>query len=190
MIIGGGVEQIPAYECAIKRGFRIVGTDMNCNAPALGLADYFLIVSTKDAEGSAAAAIEFNKTHKIDELPDDQITIFIAFDENFVFYSWHKKKKNYEKKDKIIEYNELKIVTGQYSNFDVYLNTKEWLNDLSIERIPNPGSLRFIINREKGQLIRNVVWQWGGGYKDIFECKKINYFLLPKEKKEKINKKF
>ena len=134
--------------------------------------------------------LRIDKTHKIDELPDDQITIFIAFDENFVFYSWHKKKKNYEKKDKIIEYNELKIVTGQYSNFDVYLNTKEWLNDLSIERIPNPGSLRFIINREKGQLIRNVVWQWGGGYKDIFECKKINYFLLPKEKKEKINKKF
>lgn len=66
MIIGGGVEQIPAYERAKNRGFRVVGTDIDPNAPALELADYVLIVSTKDAEGSVSAAMEFNKIHKID----------------------------------------------------------------------------------------------------------------------------
>ena len=48
MIIGGGVEQVPAYQRAKDRGFSILGTDVNPNAPALKLADYVLQVSTKN----------------------------------------------------------------------------------------------------------------------------------------------
>jgi biotin carboxylase len=66
MIVGGGIEQIPAYELAKNRGFRILGTDIDPEAPALELADYVLIVSTKDAEGTASSAMEFNKSYKID----------------------------------------------------------------------------------------------------------------------------
>ena len=66
MIIGAGAEQVPAYEIAKKRGFKILGTDVNKNAPALKLADYVLNVSTKDAESTAKAALEFNKKNRID----------------------------------------------------------------------------------------------------------------------------
>ena len=66
MIIGGGVEQIPAYERAKNRGLRVVGTDIDPNAPALQLADHVLIVSTKDAQATALKAEEFNRIHKID----------------------------------------------------------------------------------------------------------------------------
>ena len=66
MIIGGGVEQIPAYERAKNRGLRIVGTDIDPNAPALQLADHVLVVSTKDAQATALKAEEFNRIHKID----------------------------------------------------------------------------------------------------------------------------
>lgn len=66
MIIGGGVEQIPAYQRAKDRGFSILGTDINPNAPALKLADYVLQVSTKNPEETASKAAEFDKKIKID----------------------------------------------------------------------------------------------------------------------------
>ena len=49
MIIGGGIEQVPAYQRAKERGFSVLGTDIDPNAPALKLADYVLQVSTKNA---------------------------------------------------------------------------------------------------------------------------------------------
>jgi biotin carboxylase len=66
MIIGAGAEQVPAYELAKKRGFKIVGTDINIDAPGLKLADYILNVSTKDAELTAKKALHFNEKNKID----------------------------------------------------------------------------------------------------------------------------
>lgn len=65
MIVGAGIEQIPAYERARDRGFQILGTDINPNAPALRLADHILIVSTKDAEATALEAEKFNQIHSI-----------------------------------------------------------------------------------------------------------------------------
>ena len=66
MIVGAGAEQIPAYKLAKKRGLYIVGTDIDRNAPGVDFADHFLCVSTKDPQGSANAALEFNKIRKID----------------------------------------------------------------------------------------------------------------------------
>jgi biotin carboxylase len=66
MIIGAGVEQVPAYELAKARGFKVVGTDLNPNAPGLKIADYALHVSTKDAQSTVKAAEKFNKLQKID----------------------------------------------------------------------------------------------------------------------------
>ena len=66
MIIGAGAEQVPAYEIAKKRGFKVLGTDINEDAPALKLADFVLLVSTKDAESTAKAALEFNEKNRID----------------------------------------------------------------------------------------------------------------------------
>lgn len=65
MIVGAGIEQIPAYERARERGFQILGTDINPNAPALRFADHTLIVSTKDAESTALEAEKFNQIHSI-----------------------------------------------------------------------------------------------------------------------------
>jgi biotin carboxylase len=66
LIIGAGIEQVPAYELAKNRGFKIIGTDLDLNAPALKLADHVLNVSTKDAEKTASAAVCINHTHRID----------------------------------------------------------------------------------------------------------------------------
>lgn len=66
MIVGAGVEQVPAYEAAKRRGLTIVGTDANENAPGLALADHVLIVSTRDAEGTVAKALEFRRDHAVD----------------------------------------------------------------------------------------------------------------------------
>ena len=66
MIIGAGAEQVPAYELAKARGFKVIGTDLNPNAPGLKIADYALYVSTKDAQSTANAAEQFNKLQKID----------------------------------------------------------------------------------------------------------------------------
>jgi biotin carboxylase len=66
MIIGAGVEQIPAYERAKDRGFRVLGTDMDPDAPAFAFADHALIVSTRDSEATALKAKEFNESNKID----------------------------------------------------------------------------------------------------------------------------
>ena len=66
MIIGAGAEQVPAYELAKARGFKVIGTDLNPNAPGLKIADYALYVSTKDAESTSDAAEQFNRIQKID----------------------------------------------------------------------------------------------------------------------------
>ena len=64
MIIGGGVEQVPVHKRAKERGFSILGTDIDPNAPALKLADYVLQVSTKNPEETASRAKKFNKEKK------------------------------------------------------------------------------------------------------------------------------
>ena len=66
MIIGGGIEQIPAYHLARERGFSVLGTDIDPNAPALEYADYFIHASTKNAEDTATKAEKFNEKIKID----------------------------------------------------------------------------------------------------------------------------
>ena len=66
MIIGGGVEQIPAYLAAKRRGLHVVGTDMSCDAPGLSYADHRLHVSTRDSAATTLAAIAFNRSHHID----------------------------------------------------------------------------------------------------------------------------
>ena len=65
MIVGGGTEQIPAYEAAKKRGLVVVGTDIDSKAPAFRLADHKLIASTRDADATVSAALEFHKGHPI-----------------------------------------------------------------------------------------------------------------------------
>jgi len=66
MIIGGGAEQVPAYELARKRGLFVVGTDLNPEAPGLKLADHVLLASTRDAEETARQALVFHASHRID----------------------------------------------------------------------------------------------------------------------------
>lgn len=60
LIIGAGDEQVPAYLLAKNRGYVVVGSDLNPNAPALKYADHVLIASTRDAEGTTKKAILFN----------------------------------------------------------------------------------------------------------------------------------
>jgi len=65
MIIGAGVEQVPAYEAAKRRGLTIVGTDMNPDAPGFALADRKILVSTRDAESTCRKAVRFHQEHPL-----------------------------------------------------------------------------------------------------------------------------
>ncbi len=51
LIIGGGIDQLPAYERAKAMGIRTVAVDYNPNAPAFDIADAHFIVSTRDIPG-------------------------------------------------------------------------------------------------------------------------------------------
>ncbi len=50
LIIGGGIDQLPAYECAHKLGIQTVAIDWNADAPAFKIAHQSYAVSTKDIE--------------------------------------------------------------------------------------------------------------------------------------------
>src|ERR1043165_3635082 len=65
MIIGAGIEQVPAYEAAKRRGMAIVATDMKPDAPGFALADHTLLVSTRDARATERAAVEFHRAHPV-----------------------------------------------------------------------------------------------------------------------------
>jgi biotin carboxylase len=65
MIIGAGVEQVPAYEAAKRRGLTIVGTDMDPDAPGFTFADYKILVSTRDPSATEKEAVEFHRSHPI-----------------------------------------------------------------------------------------------------------------------------
>lgn len=66
LIIGAGAEQVPAYEIAKKRNLRIVGSDIDKDAPGLKLADFSLIASTRDPAETLHQVKKFSKFHKID----------------------------------------------------------------------------------------------------------------------------
>jgi biotin carboxylase len=65
MIIGAGVEQIPAYMAAKRRGLIVVGTDANPNAPGFSYSDYKILVSTRDANATEIESKKFNEMHPI-----------------------------------------------------------------------------------------------------------------------------
>jgi biotin carboxylase len=65
MIIGAGIEQVPAYEAAKRRGLMVVGTDMNSEAPGFELADYKILVSARDAEATKKQAVQFHELHPV-----------------------------------------------------------------------------------------------------------------------------
>jgi biotin carboxylase len=66
LIIGAGIEQVPVYEAAKKRGLLVVGTDISLNAPAFKIADFALVASTRDPEATLKEVLKFTKTHTID----------------------------------------------------------------------------------------------------------------------------
>jgi len=66
LIIGAGIMQEPAIKIANELGFTTVVTDYNKNAPGMKIADYPVIVSTRDIDGTVRVLKEFNKKVKID----------------------------------------------------------------------------------------------------------------------------
>ncbi|TNE66504.1 MAG: ATP-grasp domain-containing protein [Alphaproteobacteria bacterium] len=65
LIIGAGLEQVPAYKLAKAKGLTVVGTDMDAGAPAFEFADHKLIASTRDMAETCAVVAEFAKTHPV-----------------------------------------------------------------------------------------------------------------------------
>jgi len=65
MIVGAGIEQVPAYVAAKQRGLLVVGTDMNPEAPGFAYADYKILVSSRDAEATEIEAVKFHKIHPL-----------------------------------------------------------------------------------------------------------------------------
>lgn len=65
-IIGAGLLQVPAIKVANELGLKTVVTDYNENAPGMKLADYPIVMSIRDIDGTVRVLKEFNKKVKID----------------------------------------------------------------------------------------------------------------------------
>jgi len=68
LIIGAGIEQGRAYELGQEMGFRVVGTDIDPDAPAFAMADDTILASTRDPEETLQAVVEYFLDRPQDEL--------------------------------------------------------------------------------------------------------------------------
>jgi biotin carboxylase len=68
LIIGAGVEQGRAYELGQAMSFKVVGTDINPDAPAFELADDTILASTRDPEQTLQAVISYMQENSGDTL--------------------------------------------------------------------------------------------------------------------------
>lgn len=66
MIIGAGLLQVPVIEAAAEMGLATIVTDYDKNAMGLKLADYPIIMSTRDVDGTVRVARSFHQTIPID----------------------------------------------------------------------------------------------------------------------------
>ena len=67
VIIGAGAEQVYAYQLAQKKGFYVIATDNNPNAPAIKFADFFILASTRDEKETLESIKSYCDEHgKID----------------------------------------------------------------------------------------------------------------------------
>lgn len=66
MIIGGGILQVPAIQTASAMGIKTIVTDYNPEAYGLKIADYPVIMSTRDIDGTVRAAKELSEKIPID----------------------------------------------------------------------------------------------------------------------------
>lgn len=66
MIIGAGLLQVPAIQTAKEMGLTTVVTDFNSEAYGLKIADFPIVMSTRDIEGTVRVARAFNDQVKID----------------------------------------------------------------------------------------------------------------------------
>ncbi len=66
MIIGGGLLQVPVIQTAKEMGLATIVTDYNKSAYGLKIADYPIIMSTRDIEGTVRVARAFNDHIAID----------------------------------------------------------------------------------------------------------------------------
>jgi biotin carboxylase/isopentenyl diphosphate isomerase/L-lactate dehydrogenase-like FMN-dependent dehydrogenase len=65
MIIGAGILQVPAIRIAKEMGLQTVVTDYNEDAYGMRLADFPIVMSTRDVDGTVRIAKEFSKKHPI-----------------------------------------------------------------------------------------------------------------------------
>jgi biotin carboxylase/isopentenyl diphosphate isomerase/L-lactate dehydrogenase-like FMN-dependent dehydrogenase len=65
MIIGAGILQAPAIKTAREMGLLTVVTDLNRNAYGMSFADFPIVMSTRDVDGTVRVAKEFCRTRPI-----------------------------------------------------------------------------------------------------------------------------
>ena len=65
-IIGAGILQAPAIRTAKEMGLRTAVTDYNENAYGMKLADFPIVMSTRDVDGTVRVAKQFTRTRRID----------------------------------------------------------------------------------------------------------------------------
>jgi biotin carboxylase len=66
MIIGAGILQAPAIRIAQEMGLLTLVTDYNKNAYGMKFADFPVVMSTRDVDGTVRVAKEFSRKHRID----------------------------------------------------------------------------------------------------------------------------
>jgi biotin carboxylase len=64
LFVGGGLETLPGVRLARDMGLEVAVSDANPKAPCLAVADYALVASTYDPDGTASAALEFHQNRR------------------------------------------------------------------------------------------------------------------------------
>jgi isopentenyl diphosphate isomerase/L-lactate dehydrogenase-like FMN-dependent dehydrogenase/biotin carboxylase len=65
LIIGAGMLQVPIIETAKSMGLTVVVADMNLDAPGMKIADFPIVMSTKDIEGMVRESKHFANQHPV-----------------------------------------------------------------------------------------------------------------------------
>jgi len=154
LIIGGGAEQIPAYQIAKERGLTVIGTDINEDAPALKLADHYLIASTRDPDATLIAVQNFSKKSKIHGVMTiaNDVALTVSTISNALNLPGISLDSATKVSDKLLMKNAFKLLDVPTPWFTSILNLEELKKIVSSKKLN-----RFVIKPSDGRGARGVL---------------------------------
>lgn len=171
LIVGAGREQIQAYKTAKNMGLKIVGTDIDPNAPGFKFTDYSLICSTRNIDETLKTVIDFNKKYKLDgvfTIANDAAQTVAALTDslNLPGISTHSAKLASNKDLMKNKFKEFSIPTPNFHIVKTYEEFIKKIPDLKFPLVLKPSDGRG----SRGVLLiddeTDLMWAWSYSMKN------------------------